>query len=389
MPGHAWDIPLFDLDLEEEEHDAILRVLHRRWLSQGPETQAFEEELAEYLGTRFALLTSSGTTALHLAYLAIGLEPGDEVIVPSFTFVATVNPLLWMEVHPVFADIHSPTRPLLTRETVEPRITPLTKAIVFVAYAGNPQGVEDLRDLAEERGLYLIEDASHAMGSESPAGKPGSIGHVGCFSFFSNKTLPVGEGGALVTSDPKIYEKAKRLRSHGMTSVTWDRYAGDALTYDVIDLGYNYRASELEAALGRVKLQKLNQNVAQRREIVRWYRQEITRRNLPVEFIENPVESSAHYIFPILVRNKETRDRLMHFMKTHRIQTSIHYPPVHLFTFYRRYLGTHEGLLPQTEEAGRRELTLPLFPHLTLEQLTRVVDTLEAFFHDPTLYPDR
>lgn len=377
-----WEIPLFDLDIGDEEIDAVVGVLKSRWLSQGPLTRKFEEEFSRYLGVKHTLLTSSGTTALHLAYRTLGISPNDEVIVPSLTFVATVSPIIWLGAKPIFADIKSPTVPLISVETVEHLISHRTKAIVFMAYGGNSTGVQELAELASSRGVYLIEDASHASGSHINGKKPGSFGIIGCFSFFSNKTLPVGEGGALVTNDTKIFEHAKLLRSHGMTSLSWDRYSNIIdPRYDIVDLGYNYRASEMEAALALIRLKKLKGNVERRRKLVSLYRELIISSNLPVQFIENPIESSAHYIFPILLEDTKTRDKLIEHLVKNRIQTSIHYLPIHLFRYFREKLGTGPGMLPVTEDVGARELTLPLYPTMTESQVETVVSNIKKFFY--------
>ncbi len=385
MTPSAWAVPLFDLDYGPEEEAAVRRVIQSRWLTQGPETLAFEEEFGRYLGGQEVVMTSSGTTALHLAYLAAGLQPGDEVIVPSMTFIATVSPLLWMGVRVVFADLRSPEQPVIGPETVEPLITPRTRAVVFVSYNGLQQGLEDLYRLCEDRGLLLIEDAAHATGGLRPDGRPaGSTAHLTAFSFFANKTLPVGEGGALATPNPDFARTARLLRSHGMTSLTWDRYRQQALTYDVVALGFNYRATELAAALARVRLQKLPREVARRRERVALYRSLLREHPLPLKPVDAPLETGSHYIFPVLLDRPEDRAPLMHFLKDRGIQTSIHYPPVHRFRLLRERYGTETLRLPHTEDFGRRELTLPLYSHMTPEQVRTVVEALHAFFSSET-----
>ncbi len=381
MTVAAWRIPLFDLDYGPEEEDAVLRVIRRGWLTQGPETQAFEEEFAHYLGVSQVVMTSSGTTALHLAYLVAGLQPGDEVILPAMTFIATVEPLLWMGVRPVFADILDPRTPVIGPETVEPLLTPRTRAVVYVSYNGLSHPLPELKALCETHGLLLIEDAAHATGGRLPTGEPaGSLAHLTAFSFFSNKTLPVGEGGALATRDPEHAHRARQLRSHGMTSLTWDRYQQRALTYDVVALGFNYRATELAAALARVRLRKLGREVARRRERVQQYREHLASLNLPLDPVESPLETGSHYIFPVWLHRPEDRGPLMDFLRHRGIQTSIHYPPVHRFQLLREQYGTEDLHLPHTEEYGRRELTLPLYSRLSPTQVTEVVEALHAFY---------
>ncbi len=379
MNAGAWKIPLFDLDYGPEEEEAVRRVVRSGWLTQGPETQAFEEEFARYLGVPEVVMTSLGTTALHLAYLAAGLKPGDEVIVPSLTFIATVSPLLWMGVRVVFADILSVRQPVIGPETVAPLIGPRTRAVVYVSYNGLQEPLPALRDLCEEHGLLLIEDAAHATGGRAPDGRPaGSLAPIAAFSFFANKTLPVGEGGALATHLPEVARQARLLRSHGMTSLSWDRYRRRSLTYDVVRLGFNYRASELAAALARVRLRKLTVEVAQRRERVARYRRLLAQAGMPVEPVPAPLETGSHYIFPVLV--PRDREGLMQHLKNQGIQTSVHYPPVHRFRAVREALGDALSSLPHTEEFSRRELTLPLYSRLSPGQMDQVVEAIHAFF---------
>ncbi len=379
MTRGAWKIPLFDLDYGPEEEEAVRRVIRSGWLTQGPETQAFEEEFARYLGVPEAVMTSSGTTALHLAYLAAGLQAGDEVIVPSMTFIATVSPLLWMGIRVRFADILSPEKPVIGPETVEPLISSRTRAVVYVSYNGLQDPLPGLLELCERRGLLLIEDAAHATGGRTPGGKPaGSLAPVAAFSFFANKTLPVGEGGALVTHRPEIARRARLLRSHGMTSLSWDRYRQQTLTYDVVALGFNYRASELAAALARVRLRKLVVEVAQRRERVAQYRQLLA--GLPLQPVEAPLETGSHYIFPVLLDRAEDREGLMQHLRRHGIQTSVHYPPVHRFRLLRERLGAETPNLPNTDDYGRRELTLPLYSRLSPAQVEEVVEAIHVYF---------
>ena len=245
----AWSVPLADVVVAEEDIAVVADVYRSGWLSMGPRTEELERALAEYTGARHALAVANGTAALHLICLAAGLGPGDEVIVPSLTFVASVNAVAYTGATPVFADIAALEEPWTPAAAVEAAITPRTKAIMVVAYGGHPGEIAAIRELADARGLTLLEDAAHAIGVRHDGRHLGTFGAAGAFSFFSNKNLAVGEGGAVVTDDDALAERMRLLRSHGMTTLTWDRHRGHAAGYDVVALGFNYRIDEPRAAL--------------------------------------------------------------------------------------------------------------------------------------------
>jgi dTDP-4-amino-4,6-dideoxygalactose transaminase len=251
-----WKIPLSDIDLDEEEIREVVKVLKSKWLSMGPVTQRFEEEFAKYLGVKHAFGTSSGTAALHIAHKVLGIKEDDEVIVPSLTFVATANSILYCKAKPVFADITSLEDFDISPEDILEKITTKTKAITIVHYGGYPCDMDAIMEIADDYNLKIIEDAAHAPGAEYKGRKCGTIGDVGCFSFFANKSLVTGEGGMIVTNDDALAEKTRIMRSHGMTTLTWDRHKGHAHSYDVVDMGFNYRINEVASAIGLVQLKK-------------------------------------------------------------------------------------------------------------------------------------
>ncbi|HTE63237.1 MAG TPA: DegT/DnrJ/EryC1/StrS family aminotransferase, partial [Solirubrobacteraceae bacterium] len=253
-----WRVPLADVTLSEEDLAAVVDAYRSGWLSMGPHTATFEQAFAAFTGSTHVVAVASGTAALHLACLAAGLGPGDEVIVPSLTFVATVNAIIYTGATPVFADIAGLTEPWLSATEAEAAITPRTKAIMAVAYGGHPGELADLARLADERGLALLEDAAHAAGARVGGRHIGTFGLIGAFSFFANKNLAVGEGGAVVTDDKALADHMRLLRSHGMTAATWDRHRGHASAYDVVALGFNYRFDEPRAALAERRLARLD-----------------------------------------------------------------------------------------------------------------------------------
>jgi dTDP-4-amino-4,6-dideoxygalactose transaminase len=369
-------VPLYDLRLEPEDIAAVMEVLESGWLTLGPRTRAFEAAFAGHLGARHAVAVSSCTAALHLAYLAAGVGPGDEVIVPSLTFAATAAAVIYCGATPVFADILGPHDFGLDPADVERRIGPRTKAVCAVHFAGYPAAVDRLGALCDAHGLALIEDAAHAPSSEFEGRKLGTWGRAGAFSFFSNKILSCGEGGLLATDDDDVAALARSLRSHGMTSGTWSRQTRETDSYDVIGLGFNYRLDEPRSALLLSRLARLEAEIERRRELTRTYRDRLA--GLPhvlIPYDDAGVARSSCYVMPIVVDDDGRRDAVRQRLRDeHGIQTSVFYPAVHEFTAYRSRFG--EQRLPHSERVARTEITIPLFAHLDDTTQDRVVDAL-------------
>jgi dTDP-4-amino-4,6-dideoxygalactose transaminase len=376
-----WQIPLADIDFDSREEAAVLDVLKSRWLTMGAITQAFEEEFASYVDARHAIAVANGTAALHLACLGVGLGPGDEVIVPSMTFVATANAIRYTGAIPIFADIESEQDLDISVKSIEQRLTDRTRAIMVMHYGGYACDMPAILELARAHGLMVIEDAAHAIGSELDGRKLGIWSDVGCFSFFSNKNMTTGEGGMVVTNNDAAADKMRILRSHGMTTMSWDRHRGHAWSYDVVELGYNYRMDEIRAALGRVQLSKLEQNNERRRNLSTIYREQLEEivPTIVVPF-NKPRGTSACHLLPILLPVGYDRIGFMEHLKTNGIQTSIHYPPIHKF---RTYAEGGEALhnLPITENIAGREVTLPLYPGLTDDNVAYVVNAVRSAIH--------
>jgi dTDP-4-amino-4,6-dideoxygalactose transaminase len=359
-------IPLFDVRLSDEEVGAVADTLRSGWLTMGPRTQEFEAAFAEHLGVKHAVALSSCTAALHLAYLAAGVGPGDEVIVPAITFVASAAAVRYCGGTPVMADVTGTHDLGIDPDEVEARIGERTKAVCAVHYGGYLADMERLRELCESRGIALIEDSAH-----HPIAAPGGL--AGCFSFFSNKVLSCGEGGLLATDDDGAAELARSLRSHAMTSGTWDRHRGHSAGYDVVGLGYNYRMDEPRAALLSARLPGLADDISRRRLLVHRYREAL--RDVPgvsVPYRHEEVDASSCYVMPVVLERSELRDPLRAFMlDERRVQTSILYPAIHEFSAY-----AGEERLPRSELIARSELTLPLFPDLAEADQERVVAAL-------------
>lgn len=375
-----WRVPLADVKLGEEEERAVLEVLHSGWLTMGAVTQAFEQEFAAFTNVKHAISVNNATAALHLACMALGLGPGDEVILPSLTFVATANAVRYTSAKVVFADIESENWLCICPRTIEEQITDRTKAIVVMHYAGFACDMPEIMRIAKEHGLSVIEDAAHAVGASLEGKALGTWGDVGCYSFFGNKNMTTGEGGMLVTDNDLLAEKARIMRSHGMTTLTWDRHKGHASTYDVVELGYNYRMDEIRSAIGREQLKKLPAGNARREYLVSRYRSAFEKMvpELGLPFSEKRGVSSQH-IFPVLLPEGTNKEAFRELLKQDGIQTSFHYPPVHNFKIYHDPLERYGETLRITENVARREVTLPLFPGMTEAQQDLVIESVAKY----------
>jgi dTDP-4-amino-4,6-dideoxygalactose transaminase len=370
-----WRVPLADIDFGPEEERAVTEVLRSGWLSMGAVTAQFEGEFAAFVGARHAIAVTNATAALHLACLAVGLGPGDEVILPSLTFVATANAVRYTGAMPVFADIESLDWLTVSPTAIEASLTERTRAILVMHYAGFACDMPAILEIADRYHLAVIEDSAHAIGSELDGRRLGTWGDIGCYSFFSNKNMTTGEGGMLVTDEDALAERLRLLRSHGMTSLSWDRHQGHASSYEVVDIGFNYRIDEMRSALGRVQLSKLPSNNERRMQLTDRYREFLAEwvPELSVPFQGSEGRgTSCYHILPVLLPSGVDRFQFMEGMKAQRVQTSIHYPPVHQFQTYRQLLQNHPGLV-LTEEAARREVSLPLYPTMQEEQVDWVV----------------
>jgi dTDP-4-amino-4,6-dideoxygalactose transaminase len=365
-----WRIPLSDVDLDAHEEAAVLRVIRSGWLTAGAEVGAFEREFADFLCVDAALGVSSCTAALHLACLALGVDGESEVIVPALTFVATANAVAVAGGRVVFADSVSLEDLTLDPADVERRITPATKGIICMHYGGHPCQMERLLDIVRHHGLFLIEDAAHAPGGRWRERRLGTLGDVGCFSFFGNKNMTMGEGGVAVARDASVHERMRSLRSHGMTTSSWDRFQGHAYDYDVLEAGFNYRLAELPAAVGREQLKKLEANNARRTALLARYHDRLKHADgVVVPFCG---QTDTAHLSVVLLPDAERRDAVRAALRDAGIQTSLHYPPAHLFDEYRTTAGYAPGDLPVCEAAASRLVTLPLYATMTPEQVDEI-----------------
>lgn len=376
----SYKIPLFDLNFDEKEEQAILEVLRSKWISTGTKCTEFEQRFADMLNVNYAITTSSCTASLHLALKLVGIAAFDEVICPSLTFVATVNAIRYINANPVFADVKSYEDPTIDPDDIEKKITPKTKAIIVMHYGGFACNMEKIMAIARKYNLRVIEDACHGPLSEYQGKKLGTIGDIGCFSFFSNKNISTGEGGMIVTNNHEYADRAKLLRSHGMTSMSFERYKGHTTSYDVIELGYNYRMDDMRASIGLVQLDKIKIDLDKRVLVRKLYVEHLSNLNKIIIPFKDYKEFSSNYIFPIVLKNSniENRDTVRIRLADAGIQTSIHYPAAHRFSIYKCYYTE----LPVTDYLTNNLITLPMYSKLTNNEIIYIYETLKKILNN-------
>lgn len=369
-----YKIPLFQLNFGEEEINAVTETIRSKWISTGPRCEELEQLFVDMFKVKYAISMSNCTDALHLACVLCDVQPGDEVLCPSLTFAASVNCIRYVGATPVFCDIVGPNHINIDPEDIKRKITSKTKAIVVVHMAGFPAKMDEIMAIAKEYNLKVIEDACHGPLSEYKGKKLGTIGDVATYSFFSNKNISTGEGGMLITNNEEMAKRAKLLRSHGMTTMSYQRAKGHATTYDILDLGYNFRMDDIRASIGCVQMRKLQSDLEHRVRVRERYVANLSKiANIAVPFADN-TEFVSNYIMPIVLLNstKEHRDAIRDKIHEAGIQTSVHYPSIHQFSIYKGY----GAVLPQTEYVSDNEITLPMYAALTDEEIDFICDTL-------------
>jgi len=369
-----YKILLFDLNFDQAEEDAVVETVRSKWISTGPKNAELERKFAAMTGAKHAIALTNCTVALHMALIVNDIKPGDEVICPSLTFVATVNAIRYVNAIPVFADIKSVHDLTIDPDDIERKITPRTKAIMLMHYGGFACDMNRIIAIAQKHKLKVIEDACHGPSAEYNGRKLGTFGQCGCFSFFSNKNISTGEGGMIITNDDSLAAKARLLRSHGMTSLSYDRAKGHSTEYDVIELGYNYRLDDIRASIGIVQLDKLKKDLEIRAGLRALYEKRLE----GVQEIIVPFKGykyfTSNYIFPVVLKDStvEKRNHVRESLAAAGIQTSVHYPAVHRFSIYKEFTSN----LPVTEYVTDNLITLPMFSRLTADQVNYVCDTL-------------
>jgi perosamine synthetase len=374
LPRRAIPLPYGRQWVDEDDIEAVVEVLRSDWLTTGPRVADFESAIAGATGAAEAVVVSSGTAALHLAMAALGIGPGDEVIVPAMTFAASANCVVHCGGLPVFADV-DPGTLLLDPADAARRVTPRTRAIVAVDYAGQPCDYDILRALAREHGLALVADACHSLGG-SLGGRPvGSLADLSCFSFHPVKHITTGEGGAITTDDPELAKRVRSLRNHGIGTDHRERAEAGAWFYEMTELGFNYRLSDIQCALGQSQLHKLPGWVARRRQIASLYDAAFA----GVAGVEPlGMRSGLSHARHLYVVRVDARDRVFRTLRERGVGANVHYVPVHLHPFYRDKLGTVAGLCPIAEAAYEGILSLPLYPRLGDDDAAYVVEAMRA-----------
>ncbi len=370
----AYQIPLFNLNFDEREAQAAYDTIKSGWISTGPKNAELEQMFRDMWNVKYAVSMSNCTDSLHVACMVCGFGPGDEVICPSLTFAASCNCIRYVGATPVFADIVGPDHINISPDDIERKITPRTKGIVVVHMAGFPARMDEIMDIARRHNLKVIEDACHGPLSEYKGRKLGTIGDCASFSFFSNKNISTGEGGMFITNNEEMERQARLIRSHGMSTMSYQRATGHATEYDITCLGYNFRMDDIRASIAIEQLKKLPADLETRLNVRRRYVERLSQmEQVVVPFADNQ-EFVSNYIMPVVLKNstKERRNKVREFIHAAGIQTSVHYPAVHLFSTYRE-LG---AVLPQTEYVTDNEITLPMYAALTMEQVDFICDTL-------------
>lgn len=368
-------LPYGHQGIDEDDIRAVVEVLRSDWLTTGPKVAEFEQAFADFVGAREAVAVSSGTAALHAAMYALGIGPGAEVIVPAMTFAASANCVVFQGGTPVFADV-DPDTLLLDPAQVEAKITPRTKAIVAVDYTGQPCDYDALRAIADRHGLALVADACHALGGSYKGRPVGSLADLSTFSFHPVKHITTGEGGMVTTEDADLARRMRVFRNHGITTDHRQREQQGSWFYEMVDLGYNYRLTDIQCALGMSQLRKLPDWVARRQEIARRYSAAFAAVPAVNPLVVRDDVSHAYHLYVIRLDLDQLRlDRATIFaaLRAEGIGVNVHYIPVHLHPFYRERFATGPGLCPVAEAAYERIISLPIFPRMAGADVDGVV----------------
>lgn len=369
------NIPLFEIYNDKNDVNLISEeIASGKFWAVGSRVTEFEEKIAEYIGTKYGIVLNSGTSALHAALLAHGIGKNDEIIVPSFTFIATANSPLFVGAKPVFADIEPETCGL-NPESVEDKITDNTKAIIPVHYGGCPCKIKELKDIADYNDLILIEDAAESFGASIDGKNTATFGDSGILSFCQNKIITTGEGGAVVTDSEEIFEKLKLIRSHGRLES--GNYFTSVGLFDYIELGFNWRMSNLSATLGISQINKVDEIIEMRRRNVDYISKRIQEET--DEIIIPEVPKGYNHVYQLFSVFANKRDKLIDYLSENGVSSKIYFDPIHHSEFYKNKLK-YDDTLPVTDEIYKKTITLPMFPSLTIEQMDYIAEIIGKFY---------
>jgi perosamine synthetase len=367
-------LPYGRQEIDDCDIQAVVEALTSDWLTTGPRVARFEEAFAAFCGAREGVAVNSGTAALHCAMRALRLKPGDEVIVPAITFAASANAALYEGATPVFADVEVDTL-LIDPKSVADKITSRTRAVVAVDYGGQPADYDALRELTDDRGISLVADSCHAPGAVYKGRQTGTLGDISCFSFHPVKHLTTCEGGMAVTQIGALAQHMRRFRNHGIDSDHRAREAKGAHAYDMVELGYNYRLSDLQCALGLAQLTRLAGWIKARQAVAAWYEDALVDVPAVVPLKTRSDRTNAHHLYVVKLEAGVDRDTVFARLRAAGIGANVHYAPVYLHSFYRNQ-GYERGLAPIAEAVSSQLLTLPMFPAMQQRDVGRVVETL-------------
>lgn len=369
-----WKIPLFKIYQDDDDIQSVTNIIKNgsHW-ADGREIQLFENEISQYLGRKYAVTFNSGTSALHTLLLAHGIKNNDEVIVPSFTFISTANAPLFVRAKPVFAEIEDKTYGL-DPEDVKEKINPKTKAVIPIHYGGSPCLIRELKEIADDYNVLLLEDTAESLGAKIKDKKLGSFGDSAILSFCQNKVISTGEGGAVVTDSKEIYDKLKLIRSHGRLDA--QDYFSSTDYMDYITLGYNFRMPTMCAALGLSQLKKIDSIIKMRRSNSSYLSKKLSKNDIIIPK-SPPNYYNVNQLFTI--RIEEQRNDLMEYMSNKGIMTKVYFSPVHLTHFYQKTLGYKVGDFPVTEKISNQVLSLPMYPTLTKREMDYIAENIEKF----------
>jgi len=373
----TWKIPLFKIYWDENDVEAVSNVIRRgTYWANGKEIPEFEEEIAKYVGTKYAVAFNSGTSALHALFLAYDIQ-SSEVIVPSFTFIATANSVLMANGKVVFAEVETDSFGLDANDVNE-KITKKTKAIMPVHIAGQPcKDIKELTDIAQDKNLLLLEDAAQTLGSYSKYGKAGTFGDAAMFSFCQNKVITTGEGGLLVLDDEKIYEKLKLIRSHGRLESSNSDYFSNINDNEYIQIGFNFRMSSMTAALGLSQYRKISKVLEIRKQKAAYLNEHLVKLDgltVPKAF------NDANHIYQLYIlkfTESDLRDKVQEHLQDKGVMSKVYFNPIHLKEFYRKTFSYKEGDLPVTEDLSTKVLSLPMFNDLTTDEMDYMIDSIK------------
>jgi perosamine synthetase len=370
-------IPFHSADVGEEEAQAAAEVIRSGWLTMGPKTIEFEKQFASYVGAKHAVGVSSCTAALHLALDAIGLKPGDEVLVPTTTFTSTAEVVCYFKAKPVLVDVDAKTL-CMDPVDAERRITEKTRAVIPVHYAGQPCDMDAIQAMAKRHGLRVIEDAAHALPASYHGVRVGAMSELTAFSFYATKTLTTGEGGMVTTDNEELATRIRMMRLHGIGRDAWKRYSAEgSWYYEVLDSGFKYNLTDIQSAIGIVQLKKCDGMFTARKGIAARYTKEFSKElALQVPTVGKD-RVSAWHLYPLRLNLEEisiTRSQMIEKLKARGIGTSVHFIPLHMHPYYQKAYGYRADEFPVASKQYQRYLSLPIFPGMTPAQVDYVIE---------------